>query len=282
MKKNIFDLETLPAPEAKRIEMLEAALVVADAECMAIKPPGNIKKAESIAEWLATEAPLKAQAIRDAAIAEADEAWRKTGLSAAFGRIYCVGYSTNGSKPVAPTLEDFGATVDDIKAGNLTALLAERAMLMSWFETCAFAKCQEGLPQYIGHNIGGFDLRFVFQRVVILQRQLKLLLGEEAPGAQLALPSGYPIQAKPWETDRIFDTMLAWAGNHGRVKLDVLCEALDVGMKGSELDGEEIDGSKVVDFVYSGQGKKVAIYCCGDVTRTWEIYQMLEPVLSVV
>lgn len=282
MKKNIFDLETLPAPEAKRIELLEAALEVADAECLAIKPPGNIKKAESIAEWLATEAPAKAQAIRDAAAADADLAWRKTGLSAAFGRIYCIGYSTNGSTPVSPTLEDFGATVDDIKAGNMTALFAERAMLLSWFETCAYQKCQEGLPQYIGHNISGFDLRFVFQRVVIIGKQLKDLLGEDAPDAQLALPAGYPIQAKPWESDRLFDTMIAWAGNNGRVKLDVLCEALGIAMKGAELDGEEIDGSMVVDYVYGGQGKKVATYCCGDVTRTWEIYKVLQPALAVV
>lgn len=282
MKKNIFDLETLPAPEAHRIQLLEAALVVADEACLAIKPPGNLKKAESIAEWMATEAPAKAQSIRDEAIEEADQAWRKTGLSALFGRIYCIGYSTNGSQPVAPTLEDFGATVDDIKAGNLTALLAERAMLLNWFEQCAYTKCQEGLPQYIGHNIAGFDLRFVFQRVVVLRRKLQQLLGDDALEATFDLPGGFPIKAKPWEDDRIFDTMLAWAGNNGRVKLDLLCEGLDVAMKGAELDGEEIDGSMVVDYVYSGQGKKVATYCCGDVTRSWELYQMIYPVLSAV
>lgn len=290
VKKNFFDLETLPAPEAKRLQLLEEALEKADAECLDIRPPGNIKKPESIAEWLANEAPLKAKAIRDAAAADADEAWRKTALSGAFGRIYCIGYSTNGTTPVAPTLEDFGATIQDIKEGNPVAMRAEMSMLLEWFKTCAYNKCQEGLPQYIGHNITGFDNQFVIQRVTVLRKMLRDELLDI--GADFLLPAGFPVNVPPWESDRVFDTMIGWAGRNGRAKLDVVCEALGIAMKGSELKGfglddeeldlddDEFDGSKVVDAVYSGKGKKVSIYCCGDVTRTMTIYQDLYPVLT--
>lgn len=266
-KKLPFDLETVPAPAARRNAILNEHLERADEEVQAIKPPGNLKKAETIAEWMATEAPLKRQAIIDEAMASAETEWRKTALSAAHGRIYTIGYSVNGEEAVAPTLEDFGASLDDIINGTPKAQDAERAMMAAWFKHCAYTKANQPFPQYIGHNISGFDLRFVFQRAVIL--------GVE-------LPVGFPITAKPWESDRIFDTMLAWAGNGKTVKLDVVCEALGLQLKGEELDGEHIDGSMVVDYVYRGEGRKVATYCIGDVNRSWQIYGRLQPALAVL
>lgn len=262
-----FDIETIPAPEAKRIEILEAALTKADAEVYEIKPPGNITKPESMAEWMRSTAPIKAQAIRDEAKEGADAEWRKTSLNAAFGRIYCLGYSINGAPSKIPTLEDFGATLQDIIHGTEACIAAERQLIEAFAADASFVGTNEPMPQYIGHNIIDFDLRFIFQRAVII-------------GAKL--PKAFPIVAKPWEQDRVFDTMAVWAGTKGRVKLDVLCEALGLATKGTELGGEHIDGSMVADYVYRGEGQKVAIYCGGDVDRSWGVFHRLNNALSAI
>ena len=86
-------------------------------------------------------------------------------------------------------------------------------------------------------------------------------------------PYWIPFDAKPWG-DRVFDTMLAWAGARGRVGQDKLCRILGIDAKGSEL-GDEIDGSKVWDFVKEGRIAEVATYCGGDVQRAKEIHQRL-------
>src|SRR3546814_4351137 len=54
-------------------------------------------------------------------------------------------------------------------------------------------------PVFIGHNITGFDLRFILQRAVIL-------------GVQP--PLNIPFGARPWD-ESVFDTMTQWAG-HGK------------------------------------------------------------------
>jgi hypothetical protein len=69
--------------------------------------------------------------------------------------------------------------------------------------------------------------------------------------------------------------MYAWAGYRDRISLDRLCRALEIPTKGSELDGEEIDGAKVWDFVRDGYADKVAIYCQADVERVRSVYQRI-------
>jgi predicted PolB exonuclease-like 3'-5' exonuclease len=113
-------------------------------------------------------------------------------------------------------------------------------------------------PVFIGHNIIGFDLRFLFQRSVMLGIKPPLII---------------PFKAKPWD-DSVFDTMTAWAGVGNRVSLSKLCKVFDLDAKGTEI-GDEIDGSKVWDFVRDGRIDDVATYCMGDVERTRAIYKRL-------
>ena len=56
--------------------------------------------------------------------------------------------------------------------------------------------------------------------------------------------------------------------------MDRLCRALGLPQKGDEI-GEDIDGSKVWDFVQAGRLDDVATYCCGDVERVREVYNRL-------
>lgn len=113
-------------------------------------------------------------------------------------------------------------------------------------------------PVFVGHNVIDFDLRFMFQRSV--------MLGVRPPAC-------IPFDAKPWDGS-VFDTMTAWAGARNRVTMDKLCKVFGIEAKGSEIE-DEIDGSKVWDFVKDGRISDVAKYCAGDVARTRSIYKRL-------
>lgn len=252
-----LDIETLPAPHTVREAIVAAYAAEAAAEVAGVTVPGNLKKAETIAEWEATEKPKKVAAILAKAEAEADGAWRKTGLSGISGRVYCVSFAVNDAPVRTLALPEGPMGPEDERV-----LLVEFAEALNSVEGSVFA-------QYIGHNVQDFDLRFLFQRAALL-------------GAPL--PVGFPVNAPAYEREtgrgRVFDTMTVWAGRHGRVKLEALCEAFGVMRKGEELDGEEIDGSMVGDFVFRGEGKKVQKYCEGDVERVRALMRKLEPTLA--
>ena len=127
-----------------------------------------------------------------------------------------------------------------------------------WILNAAYKPNDQMRPTFIGHNIIGFDLRFIHQRSVMLG---------------IKPPSFIPFKAKPWDTT-VFDTMTEWAGVGNRVSLAKLCKVFGLDAKGSEI-GEEIDGSKVWDFVQAGRIADVAKYCKGDVDRTRKIYKRL-------
>ena len=68
--------------------------------------------------------------------------------------------------------------------------------------------------------------------------------------------------------------MTAWAGARGTVSLDKLCKVFGIATKGSEIE-DEIDGSKVWEFVQAGRIDDVAKYCAGDVERVRQIHKRL-------
>jgi NTP pyrophosphatase (non-canonical NTP hydrolase) len=63
---------------------------------------------------------------------------------------------------------------------------------------------------------------------------------------------------------------------HNVVDFDLrfLCKVLGIEGKGSEI-GDEIDGSKVWDFVQAGRIAEVATYCGGDVHRAREMHRRM-------
>ena len=110
--------------------------------------------------------------------------------------------------------------------------------------------------QIIGHNVSAFDLRFLVQRSMILGVKPHPVLARAAA-------------CKPWETDRVYDTMVQWAGVGNRISLDKLCKALGIPGKG------DLDGSKVWDYVQAGRIAEVADYCADDVRKVWAVYQRM-------
>lgn len=124
-----LDIETLPTEKPEVIERIAGK----------IKPPGTLKKQESIDKWHAEE---KENAIR--------EAVNKTGLSGIYGSALCVGYK-----------------IDDNKA-EVILESTEKETLQNFAEKINSLPTREifGLKT-VGHNLINFDLRFLFQRFCI-------------------------------------------------------------------------------------------------------------------
>jgi hypothetical protein len=233
---NIFiDIETVPAQDPEAIKMLRAE---ADEEKLLIKAPSNYKDEAKIKEYI-----LAKQIEIDTAF---EERYRKTSFDGAYGQIACIGYAIDDE----PAKSVWSAGWNQMEGDVLAAfyrILNDRINSNSQMR-----------PTFIGHNLIGFDLRFIHQRSVMLG---------------IKPPSFIPFKAKPWDTT-VFDTMIDWAGVGNRVSLAKLCKVFGLDAKGSEI-GEEIDGSKVWDFVKDGRIEDVATYCEGDVERTRQVYKRL-------
>lgn len=259
-----LDIETIPAQSSGvKDEIREPLVAAVDAKCVAfeqeigaLKPPGNLKDPEKIKAWEATERPKKEAALRACIEQERgkleatfEAAWRRTSFDGALGQVVCISWALGKQKPSV------------VHAGKEWPKLASEAAVLN-----SFFKSLQEIPQgkqsglvWVGHWINEFDLRFIYQRAVI---------------HGIRPPHFIPFNRAAWD-DRVFDTMVMWAGNRGKVTLDKLCRVLGVSGKGIELAGDDIDGSKVWDFVRDGKIEEVAQYCVGDVERVREVHQRM-------
>ena len=212
-----FDIETIPA-QSEDAKALVAATV---------KPPAAMKKAETIAAW---EKEQKASAV--------EEAISKTSFNAAFGQICCIGFAFDNSPP---TSISWPINTDD-----------ERLMISAFFDE-AGKIIGNRFPVIVGHFITGFDIRFIWQRCMVLG---------------IRVPAWLPKDPKPWDAS-VFDTMTAWAGARDTISMDNLCQALGLVGKG------EIDGSMVGQMFADGKHKEIASYCRDDIYRTRAIHRKM-------
>lgn len=168
------------------------------------------------------------------------EAVAKTGLDGTFGRVCVIGWAIDDGITNAVMSPD--------KERNVLEHFAEelQAARLSVFETCV-----------IGHNVSAFDLRFLTQRYIV--HGIK-------PPAVIARAA----QAKPWEADKVFDTMVQWSGVGNRTSLEKLCMALSIGSPKTDLDG-----SKVAQAVADGRISDVADYCMKDVDATRSVWKRM-------
>ena len=221
-----LDIETLPATDENLIAEIAAT----------VKAPGQYKKAESIAEWFATEG---AKAI--------NEAIAKTSFDGLYGSIACICYAFDDGEVFS---------VDCNSSGS------EKAMLEHFYSHVFDMVCTEyhgGIASQnltvCGHNVAGFDLPFLKHRSIIL--------GVKPPPALLK-----SMSAKPWD-NCIADTLLMWSSDsQKRVSMDKLCKAFGLAGKG------DFDGSMVAE-TWPIDPQKVIDYCKADVERTRAMYKRL-------
>jgi hypothetical protein len=215
-----LDIETLPSrsPDAH-------AAIAAD-----ITPPGNYKKPESIAQWEAEQKPALVK-----------EAIAKTSFDGSVGHVCCIGWA-----------------FDDEPARHVMSIDSlDEADVLTAFIDATSAKVDEArniIPTVIGHNVIGFDLRFLWQRAMVLG---------------VGMPNWFPRDPKPWD-GTVFDTMLAWHPQRDKqISLDRLCRALGVPGK------DEVDGSMVAQMWADGKFSEIADYCRADVERTRNVHRKM-------
>lgn len=208
-----FDIETLPCQSPEYLDALRKN----------VKAPATYKKQESIDAWLAEN--------REEA---AKEALAKTSFDGGRGHICAIAWAINGR---------------DIETTCISDVAQEAGLVQSFFDALDKYHSQT----LVGHNIAGFDLRFLRQRAVAL--------GIKMPGRSVL-----PRDPKPWDKS-FFDTMNAWAGGNDRISMDNLCGVL--GIKGK--DG--FDGSMVAEAWAGGEFARIAEYCADDVSKVRAIHQ---------
>jgi DNA polymerase elongation subunit (family B) len=206
-----LDIETIPTQDAAAIEAIKVGVTA----------PAQYKKPESIAEWLAEN--------RDTAAAEIVA---KTSFDPAKGHICTIAWA-----------KDDG----EIQCAHAKTVQEETNALLAFFSDLD----PYHSTQFVGHYIGGFDLRFILCRAVVLG---------------VKIPRCIPRDPKPW-SDSLFDTMQAWAGQKGTISQDNLAQALGLAGKG------DFDGSKVAAAWAAGNHQTIIDYCKNDCATVREIHR---------
>jgi len=217
----VIDIETIATSRKDVIDYIAAN----------VKPPATLKKAESIEAWHKEQSKE--------AIAEAVA---KTGLDGAFGQVVCIGYQTQEmSEPASLYGIDEAFLLQGLNLA-ITELVKFKDM---------------SVTHVVGHNVSGFDLRFLMQRFIVNGIRPHHFLKRAA-------------EAKPWESDQVFDTMIQFAGVGNRISLDKLCLALSIPSPKGDMDG-----SMVSQAVADGRLLEVVEYCKRDVAATKEVYERM-------
>lgn len=211
-----FDIETIPTQSDNIKNYIHNNLTA----------PANYKSPEAISAWIEKNK---------------EPTYRKTALNGGFGQIVCIGYAINNS--------DVKTIYYDKWAES------EKEILETFFNDLknCYTPSADIIPNFIGHNIENFDLRFIYQRAIVLG---------------IKPPSFLPLNSKSYNNMYIFDTMTEWAGKRGFASLNEVCVSLGLPTK-----DDEIDGSKVWDFVQSGNIQRVAEYCASDVEKVRAIHK---------
>jgi predicted PolB exonuclease-like 3'-5' exonuclease len=166
-----------------------------------------------------------------------------TALNAAFGEIASIAVATDLKNPKAYVRRN--DSIDD-----------ELRLINEFFDD--FRKIPAGFT-LVGHNVYGFDRKFIHQRAMI---------------HGLKAPQIFTRELKPWELSGVIgDTMMMWnnyqLGNN--ISLDDLCTAFGLRGKGS------VCGSDVGELFRSGMYKEIADYNIDDVIITRDLYlKMIE------
>lgn len=235
---NIYlDIETIPTTNPAILADLSAEQSEKlAADIAAVKAPSNYKDEAKIAEYIAK---AKAELI-ESSDAKLAETIAKTSFDGAAGQICCIGFA-----------------FADLPATTLSAIFpaSESEIITQFFSAVTTMMDYNTRPTIIGHNVHGFDLRFLWQRSIVNGIKPPLML---------------PWHAKPW-SEHIADTILMWNPDPGkRISLDRLCRALGVtSPKG------EFDGSMVAAAYAAGEYQKIADYCKADVEATRACYRRM-------
>jgi hypothetical protein len=228
-----IDIETIPSQQPGARDQVRAS----------IKPPGTLKKPESIAAWWKDEA--------DSAV---EDAHRKQsldgGLHGEIISIAIVGNDQDDDEGWSFCRSDW--MTERWLLESFAAAVVERIDRAAAGLVNGFNIPQD--PYFIAHN-ASFDLGYIWRRCIV---------------NGVRLPFKFPTPAARAGKD-FGDTMLMWAGYGNRVSLDALCRALSVP---SPKDGG-IDGAGVYDAWLNGEYERIAAYNLRDTLATRDVWHCL-------
>ena len=160
-----------------------------------------------------------------------DEIHESTSFEGTFGRICCIGIIKENAS---------GILQKDVFKGE------EKAILTQFWQTA------RDVNRFIGHNIWGFDLPFIYKRSIINGVKPRL-----------------DISFARYRNIPIYDTMCEWElWNFSRAqKLDTLAKALNL-----PTSKDEMDGSMVWQYYKDGRIDDIGRYCMKDVELTRKVY----------
>ena len=207
------DIETIPSQDPNIKESILSEL----------SPPGNISKPETIAKWWREKGPTIVE-----------EKLLATALDPTFGQVICICWAFN-DKPVGGLIR----SLDE----------SEKDLLEAFYGV--LEETDTDYLVFIGHNVLGFDLPFLWKRSII-----------NSCRPSIALPNRRGVD--------VYDTMTEWAGYNKFIKFDVLCHVL--GLSGKE----GMDGSMVWPAVQEGEYGKILAYCKQDVEGVRQIYRRMK------
>lgn len=222
-----LDIETIPTQDTATIAALAEA----------VKPPASMSKPETIAKW---EVEQKPTAVK--------EAIHKAGLDGGLGHVCCIGWAFGDAEPQAMIAETVAEERDLMVRvfGGLGALQRDRRHLNQ--------------TVIVGHNVVDFDIRFLWQRAIVLG---------------VRLPRWFPRDPKPWGGE-VQDTMTMWAGARNMISMDRLCGYLGLSGKSS------ISGADIADRWLAKDFANIAQYCADDVARTRAMHRKMLVVFDEV
>lgn len=213
-----LDIETIPTSDAEAIKAIGETITA----------PKSMSKPETIAQW---EKDTKPGLVADAVA--------KTSFSGTAGKVCCIGWAWGDSEPEA--------IIDHIA-------LSETVTIRQAFEKISSQATRNALPTIVGHYVANFDIRFLWQRAIVLG---------------VTMPHWFPRDPKPWSRE-VFDTMHAWAGAKDTISLDNLCKALGIPGKG------EVTGADVAGMWARGDYDAIAKYCREDVARVRNVHRKMQ------
>jgi hypothetical protein len=244
------DIETIPTQQERHVKAIRAAVeqtaaderASVEAAIAAAKAPSTYKDEQKIAGYIeAKRAELRQDLsrIEAKAAAEFESKLHATGLDGAFGEVYCIAAAVN----IEPAFVHSRGADYKLKG-------TERTVIERFFIEVEAQGERTWRKQVVGHNVIGFDIRFLWQRCMVLG---------------LRPPRWLPLDPKPWGGE-CFDTMVAWAGPRDRVKLSKLCQAFGIE------DEDEIDGSEVWARIQAGDYDAVTNHCLIDVDKVRSVH----------
>lgn len=236
---NLFiDLETIPCQQPWALSDIRASL----------KPPGTLKKADSIAAWWATEA--------DSA---ADTAWRKQSLDGGtFGEIVSIAMVSSSDIPAKPEWVRCRAPGD-----SEADLITEAFNVVKGWQREVCRELTPGAKPWlpatfpVAHN-AVFDMGFLWRRARV---------------HRIRTPEWLPAPSQAKHGQHYLCTMRTWCDYGQYISLDKLCLALNIASPKTDMHGSE-----VFDCWLAGQTHKIAAYNLADTKAVQAVYDVLQGV----